>query len=44
VVLPAGHDASGHGRGSDSFDDDVLRTRVEVVPDDYDYLSEFLRP
>lgn len=27
-----------------SFDDDILRTRVEVVPDDYDYLSEFLRP
>jgi Phytanoyl-CoA dioxygenase (PhyH) len=27
-----------------SFDHDVLRTRVEIVPDDYDYLSEFLRP
>jgi len=25
-----------------SFDDDVLTTRVELVPDDYDYLSEFL--
>ena len=23
-----------------SFDDDVLTTRVEIVPDDYDYLSE----
>ena len=27
-----------------SFDDDVLTTKVELVPDDYDYLSEFLRP
>ena len=27
-----------------SFDDDVLTTRVEVVPDDYDYLTEFIRP
>lgn len=24
-----------------SFDDDVLTTRIELVPDDYDYLSEF---
>jgi Phytanoyl-CoA dioxygenase (PhyH) len=27
-----------------SFDDDVLTTRVKVVPDDYDYLAESLRP
>jgi hypothetical protein len=27
-----------------SFDDEVLRTKVELVPDDYDYLSEFQRP
>ena len=26
-----------------SFDDDVLTTRVELVPDDYDYLSEVVR-
>lgn len=27
-----------------SFDDEVLTTRVEIVPDDYDYLSEFVKP
>ena len=27
-----------------SFDDDVLTTPVEIVPDDYDYLSEFVKP
>lgn len=27
-----------------AFDDDVLTTRVAIVPDDYDYLSEFIRP
>jgi Phytanoyl-CoA dioxygenase (PhyH) len=26
-----------------SFDDEVLTTRVELVPDDYDYLSEVVR-
>lgn len=27
-----------------AFDDEVLTTRVEIVPDDYDYLSELVRP
>jgi hypothetical protein len=27
-----------------SFDDEVLTTRLEIVPDDYDYLSEIVRP
>lgn len=27
-----------------SFDDDVLTTRVELVPDDYDYLAESISP
>jgi hypothetical protein len=27
-----------------AFDDEVLTTRVEIVPDDYDYLSEFIKP
>jgi ectoine hydroxylase-related dioxygenase (phytanoyl-CoA dioxygenase family) len=27
-----------------AFDDDVLTTRVEIAPSDYDYLDEFIRP
>jgi hypothetical protein len=27
-----------------AFDDELLTTRVEIVPDDYDYLSEFIEP
>jgi hypothetical protein len=33
-----------HADAVHSFDDDVLTTRLEVVPDDYDYLTEFIRP
>jgi hypothetical protein len=38
ATLPVTHDALH------SFDDDVLTTRVELVPDDYDYLSESFHP
>ena len=27
-----------------AFDDEVLTTRVRIVPDEYDYLSEWVKP